>query len=103
MNLTWIQAVNIPKILQNGDTYLHVAAKYGKPEMFEMILETEEVKNPKNDLVEKQWHLPIGGITPFHLVCKYGHFRIAKMLLQSSDELNISKFNSKFYSYSKTH
>ena len=89
-NLSWIQAVNIPKILQNGDTYLHVAAKFGNPEIFEMILETEEVKNPKND-EENTWDGRIGGTTPFHLACHYGHLRIVKMLLERSDELNIGK------------
>ena len=95
MNLSWIQAVNIPKTLQNGDTYLHVAAKHGKYEIFEMILDSEEVKNPKNDVVELNLHNKIGGTTPFHLVCQYGHLRIVKMLLQRSHELNIGKFHSK--------
>ena len=96
-NLSWIQAVNIPKILQNGDTYLHVAANFGNPEIFEMILNTEEDKNPKND-EEKTWQGGIGGTTPFHLVCQYGHIEIVKMLLQRSDELNIGKFYSKYSS-----
>ena len=95
MNISWIQAVNIPKTLQNGDTYLHVAAKHGKYEIFEMILDSEEVKNPKNEVVELNLHSKIGGTTPFHLVCQYGHLRIVKMLLQRSHELNIGKFDPK--------
>ena len=94
MNFSWIQAVNIPKILQNGDTYLHIAAKFGKPEIFEIIMETVEVKNLINDL--QHWNLSFRP-TPFHLAFQYGHLGIVKMFLQRSDELNIGKNNSKIY------
>ena len=32
---TWIQIVNIPKILQHDKTYLHLSAKKGQTEKFE--------------------------------------------------------------------
>ena len=44
--MSWIRILNIPKILQNGDTYLHLAAKTGQSKMFEMIFANETVKNP---------------------------------------------------------
>ena len=37
-NYPWLRIVNIPTILQNGDTYMHLAAQYGQTGMFEMIL-----------------------------------------------------------------
>ena len=36
---------NIPSILQNGNTLLHIAAKTGLTEVFENILENEVSKN----------------------------------------------------------
>ena len=70
-NLPWIQIVNVPKIVENGETYLHHAAKTGQSEMFVKILEGETVKNPKNN----------SKATPFHHVCFHGHLKIAKMLV----------------------
>jgi hypothetical protein len=37
-NLVWIRIVNVPKILQNGDTYLHIAAKTGQIKVYNSIL-----------------------------------------------------------------
>ena len=37
-NLVWIRIVNVPKILQNGDTYLHIAAKTGQVKVYNSIL-----------------------------------------------------------------
>ena len=78
-NLPWIQIVNLPKILQNGETYLHHAAKTGQSEVFVKILEGETVKNPKNN----------SDTTPFHHVCFHGHLKIAKMLVHRSTDFNI--------------
>ena len=55
-NLPWIQIVNVPKIVQNGETYLHHAAKTGQSEMFVKILEGETVKNPKNNSDQTPFH-----------------------------------------------
>ena len=79
-NLVWIQVVSIPKILKNGDTYLHIAAKTGQTEMFFSILEDQEMKNPKN----------ADGLTPFHVVCKEGHLKIAERLVRNFSELKIT-------------
>ena len=37
-NLVWIRIVNVPKILKNGDTYLHIAAKTGQVKVYNSIL-----------------------------------------------------------------
>ena len=37
-NYLWLRIVDIPTILQDGDTYMHLAAQYGQTDMFEMIL-----------------------------------------------------------------
>ena len=75
---TWIQIVNIPKILQKEDTYLHLSAKRGQTKMFENILDKEDVKNPKNQ----------DGDTAFHYVCQNGHLKIANIIILRSAELN---------------
>ena len=77
-NLPWLRVINVPAVPQNGDTYLHVAAKYGQTEMFEILLENEEVKNPENDKHE----------TPLHLACRNKHSKIAELLLQQSTEFD---------------
>ena len=46
--LLWIQIVNIPTILKDVDTYLHVAAKTGQLQIFEMILPQTFTKNDRN-------------------------------------------------------
>ena len=83
-NMSWIRILNIPKILQNGDTYLHLAAKTGQLEMFEIIFASETVKNPRCN----------EGKTPFHLACQFGHFKIAEIIVQKSAEFNLD-LNSK--------
>ena len=79
-NYSWIRIVNIPRILRvELPTYLHVAADKGQLHIFRGILEHEKNKNPGNR----------AGQTPFHLACMRGHFEIAKILVQNSDELSI--------------
>ena len=74
INLTWIQTINIPSILQNGNTYLHVAARTGRYEIFEMIFENDEAENVKNNSFE----------TPFSLACRNGCWKIADFLVETS-------------------
>ena len=79
-DLQWIQIVNIPTILKHGNTYLHVAARTGQSAVFEIILDSEEIKNPRNKEHE----------TPFHIASKYGHWRIVELLILKSIDLNIN-------------
>ena len=83
-NYPWLRIVNIPTILQNGKTYMHLAAQRGQMDMFQIILDEAENKNPKNNV----------GETPFFVACCNGHLNIASMLLKKSDELQID-LNSK--------
>ena len=76
INLIWIRIVNIPTILSDGDTYLHLAAQTGQTEMFGEILADEHDKNPKNN-----W-----GWTPFHLACYHDQLLITGLLLRNSSE-----------------
>merc|ERR1712008_361963 len=84
INYPWLRIVNIPTITQDGNTYMHLAAQCGQTDMFEVILDVEENKNPKND----------GGETPFLVACRKGHLNIALILLTKADELQID-LNSK--------
>ena len=78
-NYPWLRIVNIPTILQDGDTYMHLAAQYGQADMFEIILDEEENKNAKNH----------EGETPFLVACIKGHMNIALMVLKKADALKI--------------
>ena len=49
----WKKSIKNKNLLQNGDTFLHIAAKTGETEIFNSIFETEIVKNPKNYLSEE--------------------------------------------------
>ena len=75
--LSWTRIVKIPKLLRNGNTYLHTAANNKQLVIFQIIYEDEVIKNPKNK----------SGKTPLHLVCQNGDFEIAEKLMQVS-ELN---------------
>ena len=83
-NYPWLRIVNIPTILQDRVTYMHLAVQYGQTNMFEIILDKEENKNAKN----------CNGETPFLVACRKGHLNIALILLKKSDELQID-LNSK--------
>ena len=78
-NYPWLRIVNIPTILQNGNTYMHLAAQCGQTDLFEMILSEEDNKNPKNCI----------GETPFIVACTKGHMNIAIILLNKSNEFAI--------------
>ena len=79
INLIWIRIVNIPTILSDGDTYLHLAAQMGQTEVFGEILAEENDKNPKNNW---DW-------TPFHLACYYDQLLITGLLLRTASDKTI--------------
>ena len=74
-NIPWIRIVRIPKFLEKNDTYFCIAGKYGQSEVFKNIPKNAEILNSTNR----------AGRTPFHLVCEYGYFKIAKMLIDKYD------------------
>ena len=46
-NYAWIRIVNIPRVLQKRNSYLHVAAKTGQTKLFVIIANEEPDKNKK--------------------------------------------------------
>ena len=74
-NYPWLRIVNIPTILKNGNTYLHLAAKTGQIEAYKEALNEEEDKNIRNECDE----------TAFNLACKNGRIEIVHLLLKSID------------------
>ena len=63
--------LNIPKVPRYEETYLLLAAKTGQTEIFREIIEQEEDTNCKD----------FSNNTPFHHVCRKGHFAIVEWLL----------------------
>ena len=78
-NYPWLCVVNIPKLLQKSNTYLHLAAETGQIDAFKTALSEEEDKNIKN----------IDGRTAFHRACFNGRCNIAELLLENSFKLGI--------------
>ena len=91
-NYPWLRIVKIPRILQGGYTYMHRAAQYGQTDMFEIILNQEDNKNPK------YWFE-----TPFLIACRKGHMNIALMILKKSDELKIEVNTKNNYGFTAFH
>ena len=52
INLLWLQIVYVPKILKKGYTYLYLATKTGQKDMFELIIEIEEVNKSEDPLFQ---------------------------------------------------
>ena len=77
-NYPWLCVVNIPTILQQGDSYLHLAAETGQIDAFETALSKEEDKDVKS----------IYGQTSFHHACKKGRLNIVEYLLENAN-LNV--------------
>ena len=92
-NYPWLRIVNIPTILQDGSTYMHIAAECGQTDMFEKLLDEEENKNPKTHR----------GVTPFLVACKKGHLNIALILLKISDEFKIDLNSNDKYGQTAFH
>ena len=80
-NYPWLRIVTIPTILNEGNTYLHLAAAVGQIEAFKTAVNEEENKNIKNEK----------GQTSFHLACMHGRSEIVQVLLENIDpEININ-------------
>ena len=74
-NYPWLCTVNIPTILKERNSYLHLASTTGQIEAFKIALNQEGDVNIKNEHDE----------TSFHLACKYGHFKIVQLLIKNTD------------------
>ena len=80
-NYPWLCIVNVPTILKERNSYLHLASKTGQIEAFKMALNQEEDKNIKNEL----------GQTSFHLACVNCRPKIVNLLMKSTDfEINFN-------------
>ena len=77
-NYPWLRIVNIPSVLQGGNTYMHLAAEYNQTDIFETILNEEGYKDRKNCY----------GETPFLVACSKGHTNIAFMILKKTGYLH---------------
>ena len=82
-NYPWLRTVNIPTILKERNSYLHLASATGQIEAFKTAINQEDDVNIKNEHDE----------TSFHLACKNGHFKIVQFLIKNTD-LEID-FNAK--------
>ena len=78
-NYPWLRVLDIPMVLENRNTYLHLAADTAQSDPFKTALSDEEDVNIKN----------IYGETSFHLACKEGCFKIVELLLENT-HLNIN-------------
>ena len=75
-NYPWLCVVNIPTILQSGDSYLHLAAETGQIEAFS----EEKDKNISNE----------HGKTSLHRACLRGRINIVQLLLLKNNDLKIN-------------
>jgi ankyrin len=78
-NYPWLCIVNIPTTLQNGNTYLHLAAATGQIEAFKIAFSEEKDKNIMNEHNQ----------TSFHLACMRGRIAIVQLLLLKNNDLKI--------------
>ena len=76
---SWVRIVKIPTTLRRGDTYLHLAAKHNLFHQFKEIIEKEVDKDPVDNL----------GKSPFLTACLFGSMKIAKYLMEKSEEFKI--------------
>ena len=91
-NLLLIQFIKIPIILHKQDSYLHQAVRKGQSDVFEIILEREEIRKPIPYFYNQK--------KENRLVCQYGIFfslafeigssRIVETLVRKSEELKIN-------------
>ena len=75
----WLRIVNIPTILKEKNTYLHLAAETGEIQAFKTAFSEEWDKNIKNECNE----------TSFHLACKNGRTDVVKIFLENAAKFGI--------------
>ena len=79
-NYPWPCMVNIPTILKQGNTYLHLAAETGQIEAFKTAFGEEKDKNIMNKHNQ----------TSFHQACMRGRIAIVQLLLLKNNDLKIN-------------
>ena len=92
-NYLWLRIVKIPTLLNEGNTYLHLAAKHSQIDMLKVILDSEADQNLVND----NCYTPFldlsrktrNGFTPFLLACISGNSQLLELIMKNSDELKI--------------
>ena len=84
-NYSWLCVVNIPRILQKSNTYLHLAAETGQTDAFKTALSEEWDKTIKNKYKE----------TAFHLACRNGCLNIVELLLENIENIDINARDKK--------
>ena len=80
----------------NGQTPLHLAARYGHVEICQLIIERIEnvakmdlpTKNKKIEKDLKSNPPNKDGWTPFHMAAEFGHFSVCKFMLQILEDKN---------------
>ena len=58
--------------LHQGFTYIHQAARLGQSNMFRVIFESEEAKNPKTSF----------NMTPFQYACQNCHLKVVEYIIK---------------------
>ena len=88
-NYPWIRMVNIPTVLQNGMTYLHLAVRTGQIDMVDKIM-----KNSVEFGINLNAKDYVPGFTAFHDACQLGKMMITDIFIKNYLDLNI-ELNSK--------
>ena len=101
-NYPWLCIVKIPTLLNEGNTYLHLAAKHSQIDMLKVILDSEADKNFENNKCdESKIDFSIKnscGNTAFHTACIGGKYKIAELMMKNSDNLKINMNEKNVYS-----
>ena len=92
-NYLWLRIVKIPTLLNESNSYLHLAAKHCQIDGLKVILDSEADKNLVND----NCYTPFldlrrktrNGFTPFLLACIRGNSQLVESIMKTSDELKI--------------
>ncbi len=80
-----IKGINLRHIDNQGYSYMHIVAKYGSPEMAELLLNYGALRDPKTDNFKN---------LPIHIAVIYGNTAVLKILLKwgaDPDGRNVNK------------
>ncbi|EXJ94356.1 hypothetical protein A1O1_02750 [Capronia coronata CBS 617.96] len=86
---------------EQGDTALHVAARFGHVECAKVLLEGSDIQKADTELCEKTY-----GWTPLFIACVDGHLSIVELLIESGADLervDTSGWNAKEHAALRGH